>query len=121
MAYASITDVKRLYKVTFDEDLCEALLDNAAIIIDSYNTNASEDAKKLVSCNMVIRVLGFQSSDSTMPLGTTQGTMSALGYSQTFTLGSSGGTGELYLSKSDKKTLGVGNKIGSHSPLEDIL
>lgn len=120
MAYASVEDIRKVYKGEFDEDLCEALLDNAAIMIDACNSNVSDNVKKLVSCNMVVRVLVFNGSDSSMPLGATQGTMSALGYSQTFTLGNSGGTGELYFSKTDRKLLGIGNKIASHSPLEDM-
>lgn len=67
---------------------------------------------------MVIRTLAA-SGDADMPIGATQGTMSALGYSQTWTI-SNGASGELYLSKLDKKLLGVSNRIGSHSPLEDM-
>ena len=33
---------------------------------------------------------------------------------------SGGSSGELYLSKLEKKLLGVGDKIGAHSPLEDL-
>lgn len=33
---------------------------------------------------------------------------------------SGGSAGELYLSKLEKKLLGVGNRIGSHSPVEDL-
>lgn len=116
MAYATIADVKDRYNAEINDDRCTVLLDDAAVIIDAYNANASVDAKRIVSCNMVIRVLAMNED---VPLGATQGTMSALGYSQTFTIGSGGGTGELYLSKTDKKLLGVANKIAMHSPLED--
>jgi len=117
-AYATYTDVQsRMNKVFSSEEqaLCSTLLDDAAVIIDAYNADAKTDAKKLVSCRMVIRIMN---SASDMPIGATQGTMSALGYSQTWTL-SSGSSGELYLSKTDKKLLGV-SKIGAHSPLEDM-
>jgi len=120
MAYALYTDIEvRLNKTFTDAEkaTCNALLGDAAIMIDSYNENAETDAKKLVSCRMVIRAIGSLGVD--MPIGATQGTMSALGYSQTWTL-SNGSTGELYLSKADKKLLAVGNAIGSHSPVEDI-
>lgn len=119
MAYATIQDVKDRYTVEFDEDRCAVLLNDAAVLIDSINANASTEAKLVVSCNMVIRVLGM--NEEVLPLGTTQGTMSALGYSQTFTLGSGGGSGELYLSKTDKRLLGASNKIAMHSPMEDCL
>ena len=55
----------------------------------------------------------------TFPMGATQGTATALGYSQSWTM-SGGSTGELYLSKLEKKLLGVGSKLGAHSPLEDL-
>lgn len=66
---------------------------------------------------MVIRALGI---DNDIPLGATQGSMSGLGYSQSWTIGTGGSVGELYLSKTDKQLLGGGNSIGSHSPLEDL-
>lgn len=119
MAYAEYSDVEIRLKRTFSDSekkLCEELLNDSAVIIDAYNKNASEDVKKLVSCRMVIRAMG--NSDIDTPIGASQGTMSALGYSQSWTL-TSGATGELYLSKMDKKLLGV-SRIGSHSPLEDL-
>lgn len=121
MAYATYEDVEAGFR-TLDSDeqeMAEALLNEAAIIIDSYTTSASDDAKKVVSCRMVRRAIG-DSGTSSFPLGATQGTMSAGGYSQSWTL-SSGSSGELYISKQDKKILGVSNSIGSYSPLEDLV
>lgn len=117
MTYATVDDVKKRYKASFDEAACETLLEDAAVMIDAYNKMASTDAKKVVSCRMVVRALG--TNDVDVPIGATQGSMSALGYSQTWAL-SNGATGELYLGRGDKKLLGVGNKIGTHSPLEDM-
>lgn len=120
MAYATYSDVETRLNKSFSADeqtLCNALLDDAAVIIDAYSRNADEDTKKLVSCKMVIRAIG--NSDIDMPIGATQGSMSALGYSQSWTM-SNGSTGELYLSKLEKKLLGYGNTIGSHSPLENM-
>lgn len=118
MAYATYEDVQARTSSEIDEALCETLLEDAAIIIDSYNQNASEEAKKVVSCKMVIRAIGNSSVD--VPIGATQGSMSALGYSQSWTL-SSGSTGELYVSKLEKKLLGVGNQIGSYSPVQELV
>lgn len=120
MAYATYQDVEAGFRtLTSDEiSVCNALLDEAAIIIDAYNVNASADAKKVVSCHMVRRVIG--TGTDTAPMGATQGSMSALGYSQSWTL-SSGSTGELYISKVDKKLLGVSNHIGSYSPIEELV
>lgn len=120
MAYATYSDVElRLNRTlsTSEQSLCTALLDDAALMIDSYNDNAESGAKKVVSCRMVIRAIGFDSMD--VPIGATNGSMSALGYSQSWTI-NNGSVGELYLSKLDKKLLGAGNMIGSHSPIEDM-
>ena len=103
-----------------EQTRAEVLLQEAAIIIDAYNQAASTDAKRLVSCRMVRRQLGAgDGGDIQFPMGSTQGSMSAMGYSQSWTMGS-GSVGELYLSKLDKKLLGVGNRIGAHSPLEGM-
>jgi hypothetical protein len=122
MAYATVTDVQeRLTRaLTLDEqNVCGSLLDDAAVIIDTYNANASADAKKVVSCRMVIRAIGSGGEQMT-PIGATQGSMSALGYSQSWTIGS-GATGELYIGKLEKQLLGAGNKIGSYSPIEALV
>jgi hypothetical protein len=68
---------------------------------------------------MVIRSLG-DGETTGFPMGASQGSMSGLSYSQSWTLGSGGGVGELYLAKLEKQMLGYGNRIGSHSPLEDM-
>ncbi len=122
MSYASAYDVEDGFRaLTSDEQpRAEALLREAAIIVDAYNQAASADAKRLVSCRMVRRQLGAgDGGDIQFPMGSTQGSMSAMGYSQSWTM-SSGAVGELYLSKLDKKLLGVGNRIGAHSPLEGM-
>ena len=119
MAYATYTDVQARMNREMSEDeraTCTTLLDDAAVIIDATGTTASADIKKVVSCRMVIRALG----ESDVPIGATQGSMSGLGYSQSWTMGS-GSTGELYLAKLDKQMLGLGNKIGSYSPTQELV
>lgn len=123
MAYATVDDVQARLDYTLTESqqgVCSNLLDDAAVLIDSYKPGSSGDAKKIVSCRMVIRALGADSSPASAPIGSTQGSMSALGYSQSWTIGSSGSVGELYISKVEKHMLGAGNTIGSHSPTEDL-
>lgn len=102
-----------------EEDVCDALLEDAAVIIDATAPNASADAKKVVSCRMVLRVIGTE-AQAGVPMGATQGSMSALGYSQSWTI-SGGASGELYLSKADRRILGAGNSIGSYSPVQELL
>lgn len=122
MSYATTQDVEAGFRTLSEDEQakCTALLEEAALIIDSYNKDAQEDAKKVVSCRMVRRQLYDGDSDGvTYPMGATQGTASALGYSQSWTMGG-GSSGELYLSKLEKKLLGVGDRIGSRSPLEGL-
>lgn len=104
---------------TSESAVCTTLLDDAAVIIDAYNPSAAAASKKVVSCRMVIRALG-DGSDSGFPMGATQGSLSGLGYAQSWTI-SGGSSGELYLSRLEKTMLGSGNKIGSYSPVEELL
>ena len=122
MAYATVQDVQERITRTLDtseQNVCSVLLDDAAVLIDAYTSTVSADAAKVVSCRMVIRALG-DGADG-VPLGATQGSMSGLGYSQSWTIGAGGSVGELYLSKTDKAMLGSGNKIGSYSPTESMV
>lgn len=122
MAYATVADVQQRLTYTLSADqqtVCAALLDDVAILIDTYNNEASEDTKKVVSCRVVARALGDGSTS--IPVGATQGTVSALGYSQSWTIGGNGATGEIYLTRAEKRMLGVGNKIGSWSPIQEDL
>ncbi len=121
MAYATYQDVQARINRTLTTDeqaICTTLLDDAGVIIDSFNANASADIKKIVSCRMVVRSIG-DGTDYDIPVGATQGSMSGLGYSQSWTI-SNGSTGELYLSKLEKELLGRGNAIGSYSPVEEL-
>ena len=121
MAYATVEDVQSRMTRTMSENeqtVCAALLNDAALIIDAYNSSVDFDVKEIVSCRMVIRAIG-DGGDQGAPIGATQGSMSALGYSQSWTIGS-GSVGELYLGKLEKKLLGVGNSIGSYSPAQEL-
>lgn len=123
MAYATYEDVQTRLGKTFtstEQGVCTSLLDRAAMMIDSYKTaeDKSEDIKKEVSINMVGRVMADTSMD--IPVGASQGSMSGLGYAQSWTMGTGGSVGELYFGKADRKLLGIGNQIGSYSPVEEL-
>lgn len=122
MAYATVSDVQarmtRQMSVA-EQSVCSNLLDDAAVIIDAYNSAADMNAKKLVSVRMVTRAMG-DGTDAGIPMGATQGSMSALGYSQSWTIGA-GAAGELYLGKLEKKLLEYGNVIGSYSPTQELV
>lgn len=120
MAYATIEDLQARLTQTLTEEeaaVCETLLEDAAVIIDTRAASAPDNVKLVVSCRMVARAI---MDDSGIPVGASQGSMSGLGYSQSWTIGTGGSVGELYLSKADKNMLGISNLIGSHSPLEDM-
>lgn len=122
MAYATIEDVQA--RMTRDlsadeQSVAAVLLEDAAVMIDAQAPAASAAAKLTVSCRMVIRALG-DGGISGVPMGASQGSMSGLGYSQSWTIGSGGSTGELYLSKADRLLLGTGNSIGSYSPVQEL-
>ena len=122
MAYATVKDVEARMDRELSESECSRcnyMLSDAAVIIDAYNSKASDAAKEIVSCRMVERALG-DGTDTGIPIGSTQGSASALGYSQSWTIGS-GSAGELYISKVEKKLLGAGNAIGSYSPTQELV
>lgn len=120
MAYATVSDVqaRMTHTMTTDEQtVCSNLLDDSAVIIDAYNEESTVEAKKLVSIRMVLRSMNV---DESIPMGATQGSMTALGYSQSWTMGTNASTGELYLNRTEKKLLGCGNSIGASNPLAVI-
>jgi hypothetical protein len=122
MAYATVQDVQaRMNRILSqaEQTQCGTLLDDAAIMIDATGSTAIDDIKMLVSCRMVIRALGDGESDG-IPIGATQGSQSGLGYSQSWTVSSGGSAGELYIESKEYQMLGVRNKIGSYSPVQEL-
>jgi len=124
VSYATPADVEaRLGRTFTPSELarCTLLLQDAAVMIDSVAPNATAAAKSVVSCRIVERVMAEAgASGAGVPMGATQGSMSALGYSQSWTVGSGGSAGELYLSRMDRRMLGLGDAIGSYSPTEEL-
>lgn len=121
--YATTDDVQaRIARdLTADElAVLPAMLEDAGVILDAIAPNATPDAKLTVSCRMVIRALGDGSSTG-IPMGATQGSQTALGYSQSWTIGSGGSAGEIYVSKLERQMLGLGNAIGSYSPAQELV
>jgi len=121
-AYATISDVAAGFREldADEENRAAQLLEEAGVLIDAMAAKASDDAKRVVSCRMVRRALGAGDDTSMVsaPMGSTQGSMAAGGYSQSWTIGGGGAAGELYLGRTEKLLLGIGNRIGASSPLE---
>lgn len=123
MAYATVSDVQNRMIRTMgasEQTICTNLLDDAAVIIDAAASSATAAQKKVVSCRMVMRALGDGSS-GTVPMGASQGSMSGLGYAESWTMGAGGSVGELYLSKGDRQLLGLSNAVGSYSPVQELV
>lgn len=123
MAYAVVSDVQsRMLRElsTEEQNVCENLLADAAVMIDVFAPEADADAKKIVSCRMVIRAIG-DGGASGIPIGANQATQSALGYSQTWSYPTAGSSGEMYLSKLEKQMLRSGNSIGAYSPVQELV
>lgn len=119
-AYATVSDVKTRTTRSFttaEENVMSVLLEDAAAMIDAYAPNAAAAAKKTVSCRMVLRAMG-DGEGGGIPIGATQGTVTAGPYSQTWTVGS-GSAGELYLGRADKALLGGGGRpVAFVSPMD---
>lgn len=116
--YATIEDVAAGYWTLAAEEAgkCQSLIDEAEVMVDAVAPGADGAAKKVAVCRMVRRALAALEIGS-VPLGATQGSQTAGPYSQSWTMGG-GSVGQVYLDRSDKLILGMGNRIGSRSPLE---
>ena len=108
MAYADVSDLEvRWRTLTTDEQTrAEALLDDASAMLDAYVTVDETDEQlmrrlKIVVCNMVERAM---STGGDM-YGVTQQSMTAGPYAQTFNYANP--TGDLYITKSEKRLLGI--------------
>ena len=120
--YATVQDVEAGFReLTGDErKRCAVQLEEAAVLIDACNLQAAPECKRLVSCRAVRRLLGDGGQDALFfPAGATQGSATALGYSQSWTM-NGGSVGELYLSKLEKKLLGAGDRLGVTSILKEM-
>lgn len=108
MAYANVNDIEARWRELTDEEAARAnaLLEDASNILSGLvkvdaSDQSQEAALRQVCANMVIRAMG-SSSDM---FGATSSTMTAGAYSQTVSYASP--TGDLYLTKAEKRMLGV--------------
>ena len=114
MAYATIADLESRWRtLTSDEQaVAMTLLDDAAVLIDSMGTPSSDAAALIVSCDMVRRSMSMSQADA---YGLSQASMTAGPYAQQWTYANP--TGELYLTRTDRKMLGfLGGSIGFARP-----
>lgn len=114
MAYATVSDLEARWRtLTSDEQaVALTLLDDAAVMIDSMGTPSSSDAALIVSCDMVRRSMSMSQADT---YGLSQASMTAGPYAQQWTY--SNPTGEMYLTRTERKMLGfLGGSIGFSRP-----
>lgn len=120
--YATASDVERGFRPLSEteKETAEVLLEEAAALIDAAAKYASDDAKRIVSVRIVRRAIGSggDAAAAQMPFGASQGSTSALGYSQSWTM-QGGSVGEVYLTKTEKTILGAAGRIASASPLNE--
>lgn len=98
--------------------LIKAELRNAGIRINPCDTEYA-DILMRVCRDMTSRALKAEINSDGIPIGTTQHTLSANGYSEQFGWTGTGGDGYggLYLKNSEKRALGIGNTyIAAVSP-----
>ena len=108
MAYADVSDLEvRWRTLTTDaQERAEALLDDASAMLDAYVTVDETDEQqmkllKIVVCNMVERAMSMGGDI----FGVTQQSMTAGPYAQTYNYANP--TGDLYITKSEKRLLGI--------------
>ena len=108
MAYADASDLEVRWRTltTDEQERAEALLDDASAMLDAYVTVDETDEQqmkllKIVVCNLVERAM----STGGDIFGVTQQSMTAGPYAQTFNYANP--TGDLYITKSEKRLLGI--------------
>ena len=120
MAYATVDDLEARWRYldTEEQTRASALLDDAAVLLDSLvvvdpTDEHQADVLRVVSCSMVQRAMVAATSDA---FGVSQATMTAGPYSQNMSFANP--SGDLYLTASEKALLGVnGSLIESIRPV----
>lgn len=118
MAFATVEDLRARWSgvsgESFDEGVAETLLEDAAVMLSSMvdvdpDDEQQAEALKIVSCRMVQRAMTTMANDA---FGVSQQSVSADIYTQSWTYSNS--QGDMYLTKAEKKMLGLtGGYIGS--------
>lgn len=115
-AYATFADLQQRWPGIPDSSRgrAEALLEDAAVILDAEKPPVPDPAtgvlpdervRRLVSCSMVERIM---KNDGTAA-GVTQGSRTMGPFSESVTYANP--TGDLYLTKSERKLLGIGSQV----------
>ena len=119
MAYALVSDVEARWRdlTTSEESRASVLIDDASAMLAALvnvDPNDAEQAHllKTVCCDMVIRAMAATESDM---FGVSQASMTAGPYTQSMSY--SNPSGDMYLTKLEKRLLGItSDYIGSIPP-----
>ena len=117
-AFATTTQYRAKYSTDLTDDALAVWLADASDIMASemdradvdYSHASEEFSARLVRVcrDMVRRAIGDGSQSAmSIPFGSTQASMSAGGYSESFTIGNP--YGDLYLKAAERRSLGIGN------------
>lgn len=113
MAYADVSDIEARWRALSTDEQARAavLLDDASVQLSRLVTVDDSDqqqlaALKMVSCNMVIRVM---SAGTSAMFGATNASMTGGPYSQSWTYEAP--MGDMYLTKAERALLGVSAMI----------
>jgi len=119
MAFALVSDIEARWRdlSTVEESRASVLIDDASAMLSSLVTVDAQDEKqaallKTVCCSMVIRCMSATQADT---FGVSNASMTAGSYTQQWTY--SNPSGDMYLTKLEKKLLGItSGYIGSIEP-----
>ena len=113
MAYADVSDIEARWRALSTDEQARAavLLDDASVQLSRLVTVDDSDqsqaaALKMVSCNMVIRVM---SAGTSAMFGATNASMTGGPYSQSWTYESP--MGDMYLTKAERALIGVSSTV----------
>lgn len=120
MAFALVSDIEARWRdLSTDEELrAGILIDDASAMLSSMVTVDAHDEQqaallKTVCCSMVIRSMSASAAEN---YGVSQASMTAGAYTQSWTY--SNPSGDMYLTKLEKKLLGITSSyIGSIKPV----
>ena len=120
MAFALVSDIEARWRdlSTAEESRASVLIDDASAMLEQLVDVDPTDTKqaallKTVCCNMVIRSMNATESDA---FGVANTSMTAGSYMQSWTY--SNPTGDLYLTKMEKRLLGISTSyIGTIRPM----
>lgn len=126
MAFALVSDIESRWRdlSTDEESRAAVLIDDASAMLAAQVVVDDTDEKqaallKTVCCNMVIRAMAATQAET---FGVSNASMTAGSYTQSWTY--SNPSGDMYLTKMEKKLLGIGSgkyrAIQAHTWADDI-